>query len=151
MGLVAPLLLVPVEVAVDQLVVVRAARGSAERRPHFARALVADLAAAAADVRPGVVRFGVGDRLVVLVAQPALEGAVGRPVRMVAVVTTFVPGHVGVVGVDDLFAAAQRDVAVVGAVHRLGGPHGAFFALRGEAVFHARRGQQEVLVDQVSG
>src|SRR5207302_5035381 len=136
-GLVAPLLLIPVEVAVDHLVVAGSVARRAERRAHFEAALVADLAPAAADVRPGVVRFGVGDRLVVLVAETALEGSIGAlAVRVVEVVAEEVFRDVRIVRVDDL-AFAQQDVAVVGAVDRVRAAGRALRTAGREAVFDA--------------
>src|SRR5205823_7465169 len=78
-ALVAPLLLIPVEVAVDHLVVARAIGGGSQRRPVFGG--VVERAAFVAVLRafgavPGV-ELRVGGRLVVLVAEPAHERAVG--------------------------------------------------------------------------
>ena len=68
-----------------------------------------------APVRPGVVGFRVGHRLVVLVAQPAEECRVRRSVDVVWFVTVF-PVDERIVRVDDLAASFERDVAVVGTV-----------------------------------
>src|SRR5262249_24216466 len=144
-ALVAPLLLVPVEVAVDELVVFGPVGGGAERGAHGSGALVAGLKATgrtAGEVGPGVVGLGVGDRLVVLVAEAALEHAVGgRAVGVVAVIAARDPRVVGVVGVDQLGAGPERDVAVVGAVDRAFGAGRAFRPGGFKAVFDARGGE----------
>src|SRR6202023_512788 len=78
-GAVAPHLLIPVLIAVDQLVVVGAVGRFAERFAEFARhfqcaALVGHLFVLA--VVPGV-ELGVGERLAVLVGEPAADRRVG--------------------------------------------------------------------------
>jgi len=73
-------------VAVDHLVVLvffAADHDFAQWRAEFAArfagaAFVADLFAFGGQVGPAAVRLGVGDRLVVLVAEPALDDAVKR-------------------------------------------------------------------------
>src|SRR5215467_4439443 len=74
MGLVAPLLLVPVEVAVDHLVVLGAVVRP-QRGAELADALIAVLLPLVGPgaVGPGVVGQRVGDRFVVLVAEPAID------------------------------------------------------------------------------
>src|SRR6185437_183712 len=150
---VAPDLLVPVEVAVDHLVVLGAVdfaefvavfRGRA-----FAAAQVGDL------VFPGVVpgfERRVGHALAVLVDDAARERFVGgiavRPVLFVAAAEA---GGVRDVGVDDQPAPREFHVAVVGAVLAAFGPQRAGLAFPVGAALDFFRRDQEVHVFQILG
>src|ERR1700719_4643376 len=78
MGLIAPLLLEPVEVAIDHLVVLGAVVRP-QRGAHHADALIADLLPLVGPgaVSPGVVGQRIGDRFVLLVAEPAVDLTIG--------------------------------------------------------------------------
>src|SRR5437764_7449519 len=94
---VAPLLLVPVEIAVYDLVVARAVRRRSQWRPVFeflveGVALVGLLEPFCVEPR---VELGVGDRLVLLVTEPAVDRPVGGfAVGVFAAVATFDARHV---------------------------------------------------------
>src|SRR4029077_3481528 len=98
---VAPLHLVPVEVAVDHLVEIRSVVRT-EWGPVLTVAHVADLEAlqpAAAD-GPRVVRDRIRNRLVLLVAQATAQLTIPESVRVVAVVAAWIARHVRVIRVD---------------------------------------------------
>ena len=156
-SLVAPLLLVPVLVTVDFLVVLvffPSDEHFAERRSEFRRfceraALVAILAGEPAPIRPAAVRLGICDRLVVLVAEPALDDAVrGLAVRVVAIVASCVSSDVRVVGVNQ-HSFFDGDRAVVSAICGKEAAGRAFFAFRFKAIFDFWRRDQEKLVPEI--
>src|SRR5579864_1770098 len=118
MGLVAPLLLEPVEVAIDHLVVLGAVVRT-QRGAEHADALIADLGPleGSGAVGPGVVGYRIADRFVLLVAEPAVDLASGDAAGgIVPVLTAAVGGVERVIGIDQ--HRRQAGVPVVRAKER---------------------------------
>ena len=111
MEFIAPLLLVPILVAVDHLVELGSVRRRPQRSAELANALVADLKALvrARAVGPGVIRDRIGDRLVLLMTQPTAELGVPKAVGVITVVAKPVARDIRIVRVDQ----KRRDAGVL--------------------------------------